>query len=141
MRTSAGEPVPDYVQALLDTASYLNDEDRTGLVRAWEMGAAAHEGQMRKSGEPYITHPVAVAGVLAELGLDEAKLRADMQSDRVSSHIATSFELADHMSLMGTPSFIAGDEAVFGAMSLGGRVGIEIARARVHRAQCSDHRA
>ena len=59
-----------------------------------------------------------VMRVVRRLGLDEAKLRADMQSDRVSSHIATSFELADHMSLMGTPTLIAGDDAVFGDQSL-----------------------
>lgn len=77
----------------------------------WQM----HSGlmQMRdRAAEP------SVMRVVRKLGLDEAKLRADMQSDRVSSHIATSFELADHMSLVGTPTLIAGDDAVFGDQSL-----------------------
>ncbi|KGJ03665.1 DsbA family protein [Paracoccus sphaerophysae] len=77
----------------------------------WQM----HSGlmQMRdRAAEP------SVMRVVRKLGLDEAKLRADMQSDRVSSHIATSFELADHMSLAGTPTLIAGDDAVFGDQSL-----------------------
>lgn len=77
----------------------------------WQM----HSGlmQMRdRAAEP------SVMRVARKLGLDEAKLRADMQSDRVSSHIATSFELADHMSLAGTPTLIAGDDAVFGDQSL-----------------------
>ena len=74
-----------------------------------------HSGlmQMRdRAAEP------SVMRVVRKLGLDEAKLRADMQSDRVSRHIAASFELADHMSLAGTPTLIAGDDAVFGDQSL-----------------------
>lgn len=77
----------------------------------WQM----HSGlmQMRdRAAEP------SVMRVVRKLGLDEAKLRADMQSDRVSRHIAASFELADHMSLVGTPTLIAGDDAVFGDQSL-----------------------
>ena len=62
--------VPDYVQALERAADYLPEAQRAQLRRAWAVGASAHAGQMRKSGEPYITHPVAVAGVLAEQGLD-----------------------------------------------------------------------
>lgn len=53
-----------------------------------------------------------------EVGLDEAKLRAAMDAPRVTRHIETSFALADHMGLKGTPSFIAGDEGVFGEMNL-----------------------
>lgn len=53
-----------------------------------------------------------------KVGLDEARLRTDMQSARVDQHIQRSFELADHMGLVGTPSFIAGDEGVFGELSL-----------------------
>lgn len=55
-----------------------------------------------------------VMRVVRQLGLDEARLKADMNSDPVNEHIANSFELADHMSLAGTPTFIAGDEARFG---------------------------
>lgn len=49
-----------------------------------------------------------------EAGLDIEKLRADMDKPRVHEHIERSHELADHMGLAGTPSFIAGDEALFG---------------------------
>ncbi|HMM09635.1 MAG TPA: DsbA family protein [Paracoccus solventivorans] len=59
-----------------------------------------------------------VMRVVRKLGLDEGKLRRDMDSDRVSDHIARSFMLADHMSLIGTPTLIAGDEGVFGDQSL-----------------------
>src|SRR5688500_10640438 len=64
------QDVPDYVQALDSAASYLSDSQRALIRRAWAVGAAAHAGQTRKSGEPYITHPVAAATVLAEQRLD-----------------------------------------------------------------------
>jgi len=50
-------------------------------VRAFRVGAHAHAGQARKSGEPYITHPVAVAGILAELGLDAETIIAAILHD------------------------------------------------------------
>ncbi|MDO5632805.1 MAG: DsbA family protein [Paracoccus sp. (in: a-proteobacteria)] len=53
-----------------------------------------------------------------DVGLDEARLRRDMESESVSEHISNSFMLAEHMGLMGTPTFIAGDEAAFGALSI-----------------------
>ena len=59
------DPVPDYVAALETAADYLTEAQRQQLRRAWAVGASAHAGQVRKSGEPYITHPVAVAKVLA----------------------------------------------------------------------------
>lgn len=55
-----------------------------------------------------------VMRVARRLGLDEAALRRGMEAEPVTRHIALSFQLAEHMGLMGTPTFIAGDEAVFG---------------------------
>ena len=69
----ASDAVPAYVQALEQPASYLPDAQRARLRQAWAIGASAHVGQTRKSGEPYITHPVAVAQVLADQGLDAAE--------------------------------------------------------------------
>src|SRR5688500_8845619 len=73
--------VPDYVRELEQAADYLPDEQRAQLRRAWTIGAAAHAGQTRKSGEPYITHPVAVAKVLADQGLDVETLIAAILHD------------------------------------------------------------
>ena len=53
------------------------------IQRAFEVAENAHTGQQRKSGEPYITHPVAVAGILAELGLDKATIIAALLHDTV----------------------------------------------------------
>jgi len=75
--------VPDYVRQLEQAASYLPPEQLALLRRAWRVGADAHVDQTRKSGEPYITHPVAVAQVLAELGLDAETLIAAILHDTI----------------------------------------------------------
>ncbi len=75
------DAVPDYVQALEKAAGYLPPEQLALLRRAWAVGAAAHAGQSRKSGEPYITHPVAVASVLAEQKVDVETLIAAILHD------------------------------------------------------------
>ena len=85
--TPAGGAVPDYVLQLERAASYLPAEQLPLLRRAWEVGATAHAGQTRKSGEPYITHPVAVARILAELGLDVETLIAAILHDLSLIHI------------------------------------------------------
>ena len=59
------------------------------MRRAYEVGALAHEGQTRKSGEPYITHPVAVAGILAELGMDAETIIAGDPARRDRRHRAS----------------------------------------------------
>lgn len=70
-----------------------------------------------------------VMRVARKVGLDEARLRRDMDADAVYDHIARSQELADHMGLMGTPTFVAGDEGVFGEQSLADLQGL-VSRAR-----------
>ena len=53
------------------------------LEKAFERASSAHQGQLRKSGDPYITHPVAVAEILVELGLDAATICAALLHDTV----------------------------------------------------------
>ena len=53
------------------------------FVRAYETANQAHQGQRRKSGEPYILHPVAVASVVAEMGLDDVSIAAALLHDAV----------------------------------------------------------
>ncbi len=50
--------------------SYLGTSDRGKIARAFEFGKKAHEGQVRKSGEPYFKHPIATAKILAKMGAD-----------------------------------------------------------------------
>src|ERR1700678_3209631 len=64
-------------------AQHRPDEDTVLIRRAAEAAIAAHEGQFRRSGEPYITHPIAVATIVAELGLDEQTVAAALLHDAV----------------------------------------------------------
>ncbi|MBL0162773.1 MAG: bifunctional (p)ppGpp synthetase/guanosine-3',5'-bis(diphosphate) 3'-pyrophosphohydrolase [Xanthomonadales bacterium] len=74
--------LPAYVLALEDKlAGYLNPDQIERVRRAYELGAKAHRGQTRKSGEAYITHPVAVAGILADLRLDVETIIAAILHD------------------------------------------------------------
>jgi GTP pyrophosphokinase len=59
------------------------------LQRAYDVAEAAHDGQKRKSGDPYITHPLAVATVLAGLGMDTTTLVAALLHDTVEDTGAT----------------------------------------------------
>ncbi|MFP5374437.1 MAG: RelA/SpoT family protein [Gammaproteobacteria bacterium] len=79
----AATPLPDYLAEFERATGYLPEEQQRLLRRAWAVGAAAHAGQSRKSGEPYITHPVAVAGVLAEMRLDVETLIAAILHDTI----------------------------------------------------------
>ncbi|MCH9694907.1 MAG: bifunctional (p)ppGpp synthetase/guanosine-3',5'-bis(diphosphate) 3'-pyrophosphohydrolase [Gammaproteobacteria bacterium] len=72
------------VRRLVDTlSSYLSDEQLKTITAAYEFGADAHEGQTRKTGKPYITHPVAVAQELAEMHLDAQAITAAILHDTV----------------------------------------------------------
>ena len=85
--------LPDYVRALEVAAAYLPAEQQATLIRAWRVGAAAHAGQTRKSGEPYITHPVAAATVLAEQGVDIETLVAAILHDTIEDTPLTGEEI------------------------------------------------
>ena len=86
--------MPPSVLALKERIAYLPPEQVARVLRAYEVGAQAHEGQARKSGEPYITHPVAVAGILAELGLDAETIIAAILHDTLEDTSLSRTELA-----------------------------------------------
>ncbi len=68
----------------------------TGLLRrAWEFAAQAHAGQQRISGKPYIEHPLAVGGLLAELQLDLPTVAAGLLHDVVEDCAVTSQEVQE----------------------------------------------
>ena len=62
---------------------YLPEDQVEYVMRAYEFGAEAHDGQKRKSGEPYISHPVAVAQELADMHLDAEAITAAILHDVV----------------------------------------------------------
>ncbi|MEJ2255886.1 MAG: bifunctional (p)ppGpp synthetase/guanosine-3',5'-bis(diphosphate) 3'-pyrophosphohydrolase [Woeseiaceae bacterium] len=75
--------------------SYLPDDHVARIVEAYEFGSKAHEGQTRKSGEPYITHPVAVAQELAEMHLDWEAICAAILHDAVEDTEASLEEITE----------------------------------------------
>ncbi len=73
-------------------AGVWNSSDLERLELAFEKADKAHAGQLRKSGDPYITHPVAVAGILMDLGLDSATICAALLHDTVED---TAYSLSE----------------------------------------------
>lgn len=61
--------------------SYLDAEQAQQVRRAYYFAEQAHFGQIRRSGEPYVTHPLAVAGILADMHMDHQSLMAAMLHD------------------------------------------------------------
>ncbi|HEX2171023.1 MAG TPA: RelA/SpoT family protein, partial [Dehalococcoidia bacterium] len=75
-------PVPVTIDGLLNKAAEYLPADSVDLIRrAYELGARAHDGQCRKSGEPYIIHPLAAAWQLCELRLDSRAIAAAILHD------------------------------------------------------------
>jgi GTP diphosphokinase / guanosine-3',5'-bis(diphosphate) 3'-diphosphatase len=85
----------DHSQLTLRLKEYLKQEDIAQIWAAYRFSKAAHEGQFRRSGEPYITHPVSVAGILATLHLDTPTLIAALLHDVVEDTGITKQEIAD----------------------------------------------
>jgi len=69
---------------LTDTLQKLNPKANLDLIKkAYQFALQAHDGQLRISGEPYITHPLAVSLILANLGLDDTTIAAALLHDVV----------------------------------------------------------
>ncbi|HET8684271.1 MAG TPA: HD domain-containing protein [Micromonosporaceae bacterium] len=86
-------PSADPLAALIREHRHRHPKaDLGALRRAYEIAEGAHRGQVRKSGEPYITHPVAVARILAVLGMDTTTLVAALLHDTVED---TDYGLAE----------------------------------------------
>ncbi|MBB5016789.1 GTP pyrophosphokinase [Chitinivorax tropicus] len=91
------DPLLPEAQALLAKVSaYLKPDEVTLLEVAYRFAAKAHAGQFRKSGEPYITHPIAVAGILSEWFLDSQALCAALMHDVMEDTGVTKLEIAEH---------------------------------------------
>lgn len=79
---------------LIDRVRSYNVEADLDLVRrAYEFSAKAHEGQTRRSGEPYLRHPLAVAGLLTHLKTDVTAIVAGLLHDTLEDTLATPMEL------------------------------------------------
>jgi RelA/SpoT family (p)ppGpp synthetase len=74
--------------------TYLSKEEVEGIVEAFDFAHEAHKGQQRQSGLAYITHPVAVATILAELHLDPETIKAALLHDVIEDTQAAKSEIA-----------------------------------------------
>ena len=79
--------------------TYLTDDECNQVLKAFKLADKAHEGQLRASGEPYIMHPLAVAGILAHLQIDHITLMAALMHDVVED---TSYSKEDLEKMFGS---------------------------------------
>ncbi|MFL0506659.1 RelA/SpoT family protein [Ureibacillus sp. 179-F W5.1 NHS] len=84
---------PEDVFALVKT--YMNDEHVAFVKKAYEVANEAHKEQLRSSGEPYIIHPIQVAGILAELQMDPETVAAGFLHDVVEDTSVTRDDLVN----------------------------------------------
>ena len=77
-------------------SSYLAENQVQNVLKAYEFAEQCHKGQLRQSGEPYITHPLAVAIILADMRLDHEGLMAALLHDVLEDTHINKKELAGH---------------------------------------------
>src|SRR5918997_273724 len=80
---------------LRKVGSYDPEADEELIARAYGAAHAAHRGQVRKSGEPFVYHPLATAGILADLGLDDVTIAAALLHDVLEDTDLTKDELVE----------------------------------------------
>lgn len=82
-----------YRELIASVKKYHPSDDISLIEKAYRVASEAHEGQVRKSGEPYIIHPLCVAIILADLELDKESIAAGLLHDVVEDTIMTEEEL------------------------------------------------
>ncbi|WP_255437628.1 RelA/SpoT family protein [Comamonas flocculans] len=82
--------------ALLDKLQYLDEASRERVRQAYRYADHAHLGQLRNSGEPYITHPIAVASLCADWKLDAEALMAALLHDALEDCGVSKTDLVEH---------------------------------------------
>ena len=81
---------------ILDRVSgYSPDADLDLVNKAYVYSAKVHTGQMRASGEPYLTHPLEVAGILTEMKMDVSSVATGLLHDTIEDTLATRDEIVD----------------------------------------------
>lgn len=86
---------PEAESLFSEVAKYFKPEDLTLLKNAYIFSQGAHSGQFRKTGEPYISHPIAVASILCELHLDAITLAAALLHDVVEDTTISKEEISE----------------------------------------------
>lgn len=92
-------PPEELYKILIDEVlEYHPNTDITMIEKAYKIASTAHEGQLRKSGEPYIMHPLCVAIILAELELDKETIVAGILHDVIEDTVMTTEEITEEFS-------------------------------------------
>ena len=84
-----------YRDLVLRVQKYHPSDDTSLIEKAYHLAAKAHENQVRKSGEPYIIHPLCVAIVLADLEMDKETIAAGLLHDVIEDTIMTEGEITE----------------------------------------------
>ena len=92
-RPSGGKRIDEYSKLRGKLSDYFSEAELESVDAAYDFSAHHHEGQQRLTGEPYITHPVAVALALSELRLDSATIQAALLHDVVEDTESTLDEI------------------------------------------------
>ncbi|MBB3075609.1 GTP pyrophosphokinase [Streptomyces violarus] len=94
--SAARDRLPDAISHVAEAhRAHHPDADLEPLRHAYVLAESSHRGQMRKSGEPYITHPLAVTLILAELGAETTTLTASLLHDTVEDTDVTLDQVRD----------------------------------------------
>jgi GTP pyrophosphokinase len=92
-RRSGAKRIDEYQRLRQELGKYLGEGELDAVDAAYDYSAHFHEGQLRLTGDPYITHPVAVASLLSELRLDSATIQAALLHDVVEDTASTLEEI------------------------------------------------
>ncbi|MDO4622362.1 MAG: bifunctional (p)ppGpp synthetase/guanosine-3',5'-bis(diphosphate) 3'-pyrophosphohydrolase [Eubacteriales bacterium] len=92
------EPDVLFNELIKSVKKYHPSTDLTMIEKGYRIAGDAHKGQMRKSGEPYIIHPLCVAIILADLELDKETIVAGLLHDVVEDTVLTKEEVAESFS-------------------------------------------
>ncbi len=87
-----------YQELIRSVRKYHPSADISMIEKAYRIASAAHDGQLRKSGEPYIIHPLCVGIILADLELDKETIVAGLLHDAVEDTVMTTEEIAREFS-------------------------------------------
>ena len=92
------DPAELYQELIKSVRKYHPSTDISMIEKAYRIAFKAHEGQLRKSGEPYIIHPLCVAIILADLELDKETIVSGLLHDAVEDTVMTTEEIAEEFS-------------------------------------------
>jgi guanosine-3',5'-bis(diphosphate) 3'-pyrophosphohydrolase len=81
---------------ILEKAAYVGEKGIPALQKAYVFAGRAHKGQVRRSGEPYLSHPLEVTAFLADMGLDKTTLVAGLLHDALEDTDVSAVELRDN---------------------------------------------